>query len=193
MANHAPGMSAIQLALAGKLAQEYPAIVKAAEDFRDHYVRTGEKYFTLCKTVRDSKLAKKAATALLLGLGFPKSRASEIITVSAVSDELWAKYSAQSVGFKATLKLANPKPEVPPSEQATQGGETETETETAPAPRAKPVKIHDITDENVKAALREVVTVFNRPLKGGEKTEWAYAHRLDGVNYYFAITASPVQ
>jgi len=187
--SHTPGMSDVALAFAIELGEKHPTIVAAGVEFKDAYGRAGEKFYGFASALRAAKLLKKEATTLLLGLGLSKSRASEVIKVSSVSDELWAKYSAQSIGFKATLKLANGTPEGEDS-----GGDgASSDGGTKPAKPVKPaLKIHDVSHA-VKKALVEAAIVFsnNRPLKKGEKTEYAYAHVVDGVSYYFAVTASP--
>lgn len=185
--NHCPGMSQTQLALASQLVDKCLGIVFAVADFREQYTRTGEKYFAMCAAVRQEKLSKKATTALLLGLGMSKSRTSEIIKVSSVSDAIWDKYTAGSVGFKATLQLAAPQSE------SSDGGTSETETQQTetPAPRAKPVKIHDVS-ATVAGQLKNAMMLMGaKCLKDGEKTEYAHAIRVGKVSFYIAITASP--
>jgi len=183
--HHDPKMSQAQLALAVLVARKNPQIVAEGLAFREAYNRAGERYFGMCNALRSAKLVKKEGTALLLGLGFSKSRASEVIRLSSVSDAIWAKYSAGSVGFKAALELDAPQ------EESSAGG-TEAEGD-AKKPAKAAVKIHDLPKE-VHVAFTEACALIARPLKKGAKTEWAYACRTpDGVNFYLAITASPKQ
>lgn len=165
--------------MAIKLGEQHPQIVTAVSELKTAYTETGQKYIKLATFLRQAKLLKKEGTLLLLGLGLTKGRASELLTLSAVGDEVWEKYTLNQVGFRAALQLD--KPQVPTGEQTT--------IPEVEKPKKETVKIYDVPNE-VKTALREVPMHFKRPLKGGKKTEYAYAHTFEGVNYYFAITAS---
>lgn len=179
-------MKPMALAMAVEIGKKNPAIVQAAIDFRDVINSAGGKYLTLVTALREAKLLRKEATLLLLGLGFTKGRASELNTLSTVKDEVWAKYSAGAVGFRAALQLEAGKEESSPGGTQEEGEESETPLPSKP--RTK--KIHDVA-EGVKGHLNKAAAAFKRPLKGGVQTEYAYAYQLEGVNYYFAITASP--
>lgn len=175
--NHA-NLKPMALQMAVTLGEKHPDIVAAVGEFKAAFNVAGDKYITVVSRIRQKKMLRKEATLLLLGLGVHKGRASELITLSAVGDDVWAKYTAQTIGFRAALQLGTGK--------SSPGG-----TPAKPVkPATPPLKIHDVQAE-VKKALATVCATFKRPLKNGEKTEWAYAHTHDGVNYYFAITTSP--
>lgn len=171
------------LALAIEVGRKNPAIVQAVTEFREQYGRLGEKYFGMCKAVREAKLARKESTALLLGLGLAKSRVSEILSVSEVSQVVWDKYDQKQIGFKAALKsqsIEQPAAEkgaeeVPPSE---------------PEAKKERVIIRELAEAN-KARALDFLRAFERPLAEGKTTEYAVAAVFGGVKYYMQLTASP--
>jgi len=181
---HDPSMKPMALQMAIQIGEKNPAIVTAAQELRTAYAATGGKYITLAKALREAKLLRKEGTLLLLGLGLTKGRASELLDLSAVGDATWAKYISAEIGFRAALKLENG-PEVPPGEQSDEG---ETDATSGDKKKKKKVKIHDLTEQNKKAA-HAFLTSFDRPLKNGKKTEWAYAVVIDGTKFYMALTA----
>jgi len=114
--------------MAIELGAKFPEIVNQAEALKLETVhaaealgRMGQKYYGTCNALRNAKLNRRESTLLLKGLGFSKSRVSEMLKVSEVSDELWAKFSGQQIGFKATLSLAD--------SASTDGGTSEGEGE----------------------------------------------------------------
>jgi len=181
---HDSKLSPIGLALAIEVGRKNPAIVQAVQEFRDQYGRLGEKYFGMCKALREAKLARKESTALLLGLGLAKSRVSEILSVSEVSDVVWERYDQKQIGFKAALKSQViedkqlPIPGVPTAEQPKQE-----------VHKAR-VVIKEFSDHN-KAVINVMLKALARPLHGVNTTEWAYAAVIDDVRYYVALTVSP--
>ncbi len=65
----------------------------------------GQKYFSFCHELRKAALGRGESTLLLKGLGFVKTRISEILKVSEVSDELWERFASKEIGFKSVLAL----------------------------------------------------------------------------------------
>jgi len=179
--SHNSKMSTLQLQVAVLVAERNPELLKSAQEFKDSYNRAGQTYFGMCSALRASKIVKKEATAFLLAMGFSKSRASEVIRLSSVSDAIWSKYSAGSVGFKAALQLENQ--EDAPT-QSSAGG--------TPAAVSTPSrKLHPLPKE-VHQAFTEACALIVRPLKKGAKTEWTYACRTpEGVNFYVSLIATP--
>lgn len=64
------------------------------------------KYLALVMVVREEKIMPKQATKVLLGLGFKKTRVSEVCRVAFASDEVFSKYQARLIGFDNALVLA---------------------------------------------------------------------------------------
>lgn len=155
-----PGMNQVTLAAAVNVGAKHPDIVKAAVEFREAYGRAGEKFFGIASALRAAKLVKKEATMLMHALGFSASRTSEMIKLSSVSDEIWGKYSAQSVGFRAALQL---------EDEA--NGDAETSTGGKKKERAAPAKIHPLS----KHALEAIngLTSDHCPMVDGKRTEYS--------------------
>lgn len=185
-AAHDKSLNDSGLAYAVQLGEKHPAIVKAAIEFQDVYNRAGEKFFGFASALREAKLLKKEATLLLLGLGLSKSRTSEMIKLSSVSDEVWAKYSAKAVGFRAALALEDGKSSTGGTEEDGEEGEG---TTTRKNEKKAPLKIHDIPEKS-RVAFLDACKAFSRPLKGGKPTEYALACTHDGVNFYIALSVS---
>jgi len=176
------GMNDITLNAAAIVASKNPAIVKAAVEFREAYGRAGEKFFGIATELRNAKLVKKEATMLLHALGFSPSRTSEMIRLSSVSDEIWAKYSAQTIGFRAALELeAGPEEEGAEGENSTGGKK----------PRKERAKIHSVPKDI--AAYLTALPPWNRPLKGGARTEYGFTVERDGQTFYFQIFADKAE
>jgi len=159
-----PGMNEITVKAAVDIAAKHPSIVKAAVEFREAYGRAGEKFFGIASTLREAKLVKKEATMLLHALGFSASRTSEMIKLSSVSDEIWSKYSAQSVGFRAALQLQNES-----GDESSTGGKPDKK------PKAKH-KVHPIMKE-VAEALADILNDSSVPMLDGKRTE--YGHTIE--------------
>lgn len=177
---------ALQMAI--QIGSKNPDIVKAALDFREAYGRAGEKFFAVASSLRSAKLVGKEATLLMLGLGFSKSRTSEMIRLSSVSDAIWNQYSAQKVGFRVALALDKPKDT--PRETSSSTGGTEGEEGQNNSSTPAQVKLHDLP-EKAKAPFLAALKAWSRPLKDGTKTEYTLQAEIDGVKFYVAITASP--
>jgi len=177
---HAKEMSEFALQIAVKLGADHPAIVQAAVEFSEAYGRAGEKFFNMASALRAAKLQKKESTLLMLGLGFSKSRASEMLRLSSVSDEIWAQYSTKAVGFRAALALDKPKAEVPPVEP---GAENARQSNVVKAEKAD-------FDDAAKAGLQKVFAGIKRPLKNGKPTDYKLELFVDGVKFDLYLTAT---
>lgn len=110
-------LSKEQMLEATHLQKKAPKIVKAVEDMSKAENALREKYFELCRSIRETSvevvkgqavrtLNRKEVTLLLLSLGFKKQRVTEINRVVEVSDEIWKQYEAKTISFRATLQLA---------------------------------------------------------------------------------------
>jgi len=175
-----PGMNNLTLAAAAVVAQKNPGIVTAAVELRDAMGKAGEKFFGIASQLRTAKLVKKEATMLLHALGFSASRTSEMIKLSSVSDEIWNKYSAGSVGFRAAMQLENG------PDEGEGGGEGKTSTggKKRQAHKAYPVP---------KGLAALVNTFFKEkadelPMKAEKRTEYFHTVELgDGKFLHFTI------
>lgn len=186
--SHDPKMSPVALALAVEVGKKHPAIVASVVELRSAITQAGEKYYTVLHALRSAKLQKKEATAVLLGLGLTKGRASELNKLSACSDEVWAKYSSKAVGFRAALALENGETDGESSPGGT-GEETE-----APAKRKKH-KIHSVP----KPLQSYLIEFGNKWLdkdstlpdatKSGKRTEYGFTVESNGKTLYFSIFA----
>lgn len=185
-ASHDPSLKGATLALAISVGAQHPAIVQAAIDFKQAYGQAGERYYTLLHTLRTAKLQKKEATAVLLGLGFNKGRASELNKLASAKDEVWAKYSAKGISFRAALALEN-------------GGnkgdnETPGEKSVTPVKREK-AKIHPLPKPMANAFSEAALlwldkdSTLPKPNKSGKRTEYGLTVESNGVTLYFQIFA----
>jgi len=165
-----PGMNQLTLAAAVSVGAQHPEIVTAAVEFREAYGRAGEKFFGIASALRAAKLVKKEATMLMHALGFSASRTSEMIKLSSVSDEVWAKYSGQSVGFRAALQL---------EDESTGEGENSTGGK---KPRASNTKIHPVS-KAVATSLADILNADTLPMVDGKRTE--YKHTVELPNGLF--------
>lgn len=176
---HDPSLKGASLTLAINVGAKHPEIVQAVTELRIAFNVAGEKYYHVLHALRNAKLPKKEATALLLGLGFTKGRASELNKLSACKEEVWKQYSEKSIGFRAALALEDGK--VPTGEQSDSGNEGD-----APAGKKAKKKIASVP-KDVQAGLVAAVQNWTRPLKGGARTEYGFTYEKDGVTYYFQI------
>lgn len=88
-----------------EVAQEQ-TIVQMGTDIIRHTGELGAKYFTLCKFIRDNKVAPKLVSFALNKLGFKRSRISEVNRVANASDKLFKEYEAKLIGFDKCLDLS---------------------------------------------------------------------------------------
>lgn len=64
------------------------------------------KFLQLCLYIREHKVAPKLVSVQLTGLGFKRSRISEINRVSQASDDTFKQYEAKMIGFDRCLELS---------------------------------------------------------------------------------------
>jgi len=181
------GMNDLTLATAANVAAKNPNIVKAAVEFREAYSRAGEKFFGIASALRDAKLVKKEATMLMHALGFSASRTSEMIRLSSVSDEIWAKYNAQTIGFRAALQLEAG------ADGEGEGEDGEGDNSTGGKKTRAKIKIHAFP-KAMQTLLNEVAKGMPKANKGGKRTEYGFnAQDQDGVTYYFSLFADKAE
>lgn len=185
---HDPSLKGATLQLALQTGAKHPEIVQSVVEFRSAIATAGEKYYHILHALRAAKLPKKEATALLLGLGFNKARASELNRVSAIKDEVWQKYSEKSIGFKAALGYGEAE-----SDESSDVGTTGDGT-AEPSKRTK-AKIHSLP-KPVAKALHEAMlpwldkdSTLPRPNKSDKRTEYGFTIEKDGRTLYFQIFA----
>lgn len=108
------GLSTSQLATANDLLSKCPELKKVAIEINElEYARAG-KYWTLCAMIRNTRLPvaagavrmlnRREVSIMLLSLGYPKQRITEINRVVEVSQEMWDKMQAEKVAFASALK-----------------------------------------------------------------------------------------
>lgn len=111
------GLTAPQLVQAKILQEKCPAIVQAVTAALKAEKELGDKYFDICRTIRETSvevvkgaavrtLNRKEVALLLQSLGYRKQRIAEINRVVEVSDEIWKQYQKRHISFRATLQLA---------------------------------------------------------------------------------------
>jgi len=171
--------------------EKNPAIVKAAIEFRQVFAEAGTKYLNLATALRTAKLPKKEATALLRGLGLLKGRASELLSLSAASEEVWAKYTAGSIGFRAALQLeAGPSKEapldVPPGEHPAERGGADSSEPAAP----NKLVFHELP-QHVKDSLGDAFKIWTGPVKSKKATDYAWVVVCGKTAFTVNITATP--
>jgi len=190
--SHDPSLKPATLSLAVIVGQKNPAIVEAAVAFRQVFAEAGTKYLNLATALRTAKLPKKEGTALLRALGLTKGRASELLSLSAVSDEVWAKYTANTIGFRAALQLENGPSkenpaEVPPGEHPAESG-GEDSGEEGPQPTKKLV-FHELP-QSVKDAINDAVAIWANPVKNKKPTDYAFVLVSGKTAFTVNITAA---
>lgn len=183
--SHDPSLKGATLQLAIQVGEKHPEIVQAAIEFKASVGLAGEKYYHLLHTLRAAKLPKKEATAVLLGLGFNKGRASELNKLSSCKQEVWDKYSGKAISFRAALALEDgktPKPEGSGNEGDKPGKKAKAKIHTLPKP--------------VQAALVEAMapwlakdSTLPAPTKSGKRTEYGFTYEANGRTLYFQIFA----
>lgn len=173
--NHDPKMKPAALQLAIATGAKHPEIVHSVVELASAMQNAGEKYYRVLHVLRAAKLQKKEVTALLLGLGIHKSRASQLNALSSCKDEVWKKYSEKAIGFRAALELENgeePKP---------------SDSDESKKKRVK-AKIHPVP-KPIQTALAEAVAGWEKPNKAGKRTEYGFTVERDGITLYFQIFA----
>jgi len=99
-----------------ELQAKFPEVVAAAADFANLEQTAARKYFTLADSLRRTGLNGRELGILLASLGYRKQRVTEIKKAISVSDDVWNKYKANVIGFKAVLAIARAPAETPPAE-----------------------------------------------------------------------------
>lgn len=181
---HDPSLKGVALTLAIQTGEKHPEIVQAAVEFKASVGIAGEKYYHLLHALRHAKLQKKEATALLLGLGFNKGRASELNKLSTCKQEVWDKYSGKAISFRAALALEDGKPVKGP-DSGNEGSK----------PTKKKNKIHTLP-KPVQSALVGALepwlakdSTLPAPTKSGQRTEYGFTYEANGRTLYLQIFA----
>lgn len=135
LAQSETGLDDAQFAIACELHQKFPQIALRQKEVNEAEKKLTGKYFRLCEAIREpgegQKLNGKEINLLLLSMGYPKSRASEMRKVIEVSDEVWEKYKQNVIGFRAVLAIArsgdsdSPSGDVSASEATEDGGQSQ--------------------------------------------------------------------
>jgi len=134
------------------------------------------------------ELPKKEQNVLLYGLGFYKNRVYELAKVASAKDEIWAKYSEKTVGFKAALALENGSGEG--------DGEGDGEgTAGATTKKRQKAKIHSLP-KPVAEALTDALkpwlakdSTLPKPNKSDKRTEYGFTYEANGRTLYVQIFA----
>jgi len=182
---HDPSLQGASLALAIQVGEKNPKIVNAAHEFKVAVGTTGEKYLKLLHALREAKLQKKEATALLLGLGFNKGRASELNKLSTAKQEVWDQYAAKGISFRAALALEDGKePKGTGSDSGNEGG---------PAKKKEKTKIHP-APKWIQLSLADVAAAWLEKeggsiLKAGARTEYGFTYEAHNRTLYFQVFA----
>jgi len=167
--------------MAIQLGTQHPQIVKAVTNLTTAMEQAQGRYYQVLHALRAAKLQKKENTALLLGLGFHKSRVSQLCAMASVSDDVWAKYSAKTIGFRAALELENgggdDTPEVEVVDPEAENGRKRARAKIYPVPKG------------IQTALAAAVEHWEKPNKGGNRTEYGLTVERDGITLYFQIFA----
>jgi len=182
--DHDKSLSDVGLAYAIELGKKHPEIVNAVVEMKDALGKAGEKFFSVASALRSAKLVGKEASMLLYGLGFSKQRVSDMKALSSVSDEVWTKYSASQIGFRAALAL-----------EAGPTGGTEGESEGGvegdgdeQKPKKAKHKVHAMPKD--AAQYLNGLATLKLSMKGGQRTEYGHTVELpDGKFYYVSIFA----
>lgn len=124
------GLTKEQQIQAAELSAKFPQLEIAYKKVKQQEENLRGKWFHFCDLLREpsksAKLNGREMTLLLLSFGERKQRATEIIKVVSVDDDVWAKYKANVIGFKAVLQLArNPNAQTSDTETDTEAGTDE--------------------------------------------------------------------
>lgn len=97
-----------------ELQAKFPDVVRAASAVADQEQAMARKYFNLADSLRRTGLNGREMSLLMASLGYRKQRITEIKKAISVSDDVWEKYKANVIGFRAVLAIARaPAPETP--------------------------------------------------------------------------------
>jgi len=182
-----------QVKFASELGAKFPKVVEAVSHFNKDFATATEKmaaanasYFVMCSELRTAKLNRRESTLLLKGLGMIKQRITEVLRVTEVSDELWAKYEGKALGFRAVLKIARTE-DASDETEPTQATVPGTEPETTVKPLKPQVVIHEIK-QPLKGALMQALREAGELRKNGEQTEYALGFVHEDKRFYIALT-----
>lgn len=81
-------------------------LIQKGKDLITAVIGVGDKYLSLCKTIRENEIAPKLVSFELTKLGFSRSTVSKINKVAGASDDLWNSFEARAFGFNKMLELS---------------------------------------------------------------------------------------
>lgn len=81
-------------------------LIQKGKDLITAVIGVGDKYLSLCKTIRENEIAPKLVSFELTKLGFSRATVSKINKVAGASDELWNSFEARAFGFNKMLELS---------------------------------------------------------------------------------------
>jgi len=84
---------------------QYGLVNRGLEVLAGHVI-LGDRYYELCRFVRENQLPPKPTRKLLMQVGFHKVRVSEILRIANVPDDMWKPYAARSMSFLKVLEIA---------------------------------------------------------------------------------------
>lgn len=182
------GLTQVQRVQAQELSDKFPQIAIAYKKVKEQENNLRGKWFSFCDLLREpsksAKLNGREMTLLLLSLGERKQRATEIIKAISVDDDVWAKYKANVIGFKAILQIARHGEAESPAGSA----EAENDTETPPAPeKDKPVikTLPKVLQDMLAEYLGANVAIMEPTGKG--YYEFSYASTVNGHGRKFTV------
>jgi len=89
------------------LEQQHTALlIQKGKDLITAVIGVGDKYLSLCKTIRENEIAPKLVSFELTKLGFSRATVSKINKVAGASDDLWNSFEARAFGFNKMLELS---------------------------------------------------------------------------------------
>lgn len=179
--SHDKSLKPTELQYAVELGQKFPTIIAASEDFKAGYNAAGlalsaasEKWRGMVIAIHGAKLNRREASILMRGLGFIKSRVSEVLRVVESDESVFQRYIKGEMGFKAVLAI-----------------------EQAKTAEQKVAKVQKPRKSNVIRSVSELIGKKLNLVASGwrvsEETtqEFAYACVKNGKRYYFAISIGP--
>jgi len=175
------GLTPIQQKQAEQLQAQCPDIVLAVQEVSQYEAGLKERYFGLCVAIRNAALKienaavrgmnRREVTLLLQSLGYSKQRITEINRVVEVPPELWAKFEAKQVGFRATLEQARGKNPVTAGEE---GGEGQGGTPPTPTPPRVRITLTSPQMDHLAAAAKKLIKSGVKVTKGDAGYQFVY-------------------
>jgi hypothetical protein len=86
--------------------ESYPQLVKALADYRAVYASHVDAYRRLCDEIRKTDCRGRALTALLIGEGWQKAKASQFRSLIEAPEPVFNAYMSKLIGFHAALQAA---------------------------------------------------------------------------------------